>query len=105
MSLWIWAALLVLQNATFTWVSRARNSGSDGYHALAAVFSNAIWFSATFGTIGIVQGAESWMAKAGLLVIYTSTTVAGSVGAGAFLRRYIERGSRRVGHYGQKEGK
>jgi hypothetical protein len=44
MNLILWFLLLVLQNAAFTWVSRARNSGSIGYHAIAAVFSNGIPF-------------------------------------------------------------
>ena len=39
MSWVLWAVMLLIQNATFTWVSRARNSKSLGYHAVAAVFS------------------------------------------------------------------
>lgn len=35
--------LVVAQNASFTLVSRARNSKSIMYHALAAVGSNGIW--------------------------------------------------------------
>ena len=33
----------ILQNASFTLVSRARNSSSLMYHGLAAVVSNTIW--------------------------------------------------------------
>lgn len=36
-------ALTVLQNASFTLVSRARNSNSLKYHAFASVLSNGIW--------------------------------------------------------------
>ncbi len=36
--------LTILQNASFTLVSRARNSGSYLYNALASVGSNGIWF-------------------------------------------------------------
>jgi hypothetical protein len=35
--------LVLLQNASFTLVSRARNSKSLAYHAGAAVLSNGIW--------------------------------------------------------------
>lgn len=35
--------LVVAQNASFTLVSRARNSGSLIYHLLAAIGSNGIW--------------------------------------------------------------
>lgn len=35
--------LTIVQNASFTLVSRARNSGSYLYNALASVFSNGIW--------------------------------------------------------------
>lgn len=43
-----WGAALIAQNAAFTWVSRARNSGSLGYHAFAACFSNGIWIVSMF---------------------------------------------------------
>ncbi|ROH98303.1 DUF1145 domain-containing protein [Chryseobacterium sp. G0240] len=36
-------ALVVLQNASFTLVSRARNSDNLTFHALASVCSNGIW--------------------------------------------------------------
>ena len=54
MSLVYWALLLVLQHAAFTWVSRARNSGSIGYHAIASVFSNGIFFTTNLMLIGSV---------------------------------------------------
>lgn len=36
--------ITIIQNASFTLVSRARNSGSYIYNAIASVFSNGIWF-------------------------------------------------------------
>ena len=36
-------ALVVLQNASFTLVSRARNSSSLIYHTIASVLSNGVW--------------------------------------------------------------
>jgi hypothetical protein len=98
----LWALLLVLQNAAFTWVSRARNSGSDWYHATAAVFSNGIWFAVqfiTFAAITEVLRTKDWRQGISLGLIYIVATVFGSVFAAKFLRTHIERGARRVGHY------
>lgn len=103
----LWAILLVLQNAAFTWVSRARNSGSDLYHGIAAVFSNGIWLVATFFTFdkvfyaAITDGFTLEVGGASLL--YVACTVSGSVYTGKFLRRFVERGKRQVGHYDDKE--
>jgi hypothetical protein len=36
--------ITIVQNASFTLVSRARNSGSYTYNAFASIFSNGIWF-------------------------------------------------------------
>ncbi len=97
-----WAALLVVQNASFTIVSRARNSGSDLYHAIASVFSNGIWFvSQTFIIVGLMEIAQtaSWGQWVILLAVYVIFTVIGSVFAGRFARTYLEKGNRRVGHY------
>lgn len=42
---WVaWAILLIAQNFAFTFVSRARNSGSLKRHMMASVMSNGIWF-------------------------------------------------------------
>lgn len=101
----LWAALLLLQNASFTWVSRARNGGNDWYHAKAAVFSNGIWFAAQFVTFGFftqVIESRSVQMGVGLGLIYVGCTVFGSVFAGKFLRTYIEKGDKRVGHYADK---
>ena len=96
-----WALLLVAQNAAFTWVSRARNSGSDWYHAIAAVFSNGVWFAAIFFTFDYLDRIQQGGVREALTFggVYIAATVFGSVVAGKFLRRYFERGARRVGHY------
>lgn len=102
-----WAALLVVQNASFTIVSRARNSGSDMYHAIASVFSNGIWFvSQTFIIVSLLEIAQTatYGVWAVLLVVYIACTVFGSVVAGKAARRFLERGNRRVGAYGAGEG-
>jgi hypothetical protein len=40
----LWAFVLILQNFAFTFVSRARNSGSLKRHLIASIFSNGVWF-------------------------------------------------------------
>jgi hypothetical protein len=102
-----WACLLVIQNASFTMVSRARNSGSDWYHGIAAVFSNGIWFAAMFITFDMyTRVKETGSIGLGVTVglIYIACTVFGSVMMGKLLRRFVERGNRKVGAYNKGEG-
>jgi hypothetical protein len=40
----VWAIVLIIQNFAFTFVSRARNSGSIYRHMVASIFSNGVWF-------------------------------------------------------------
>ena len=98
----LWAVLLLAQNASFTWVSRARNSGSDWYHAIAAVFSNGIWFGAYFITFDqvwqVLKSGNVWHGIA-VGIMYVACTVTGSVAMGKFLRAKVERGKLRVGAY------
>lgn len=94
-----WGLLCIVQNAAFTMVSRARNSGSDLYHGVAAVFSNGIWFAAIFFTIDFVNAVNTVWQGFGIGAIYVACTVFGSVVAGNLLRRFIEKGERRVGFY------
>lgn len=101
MSIWIlWGLFLVLQNASFTLVSRARNSGSLGYHALAAVGSNGIWFLSQLILVDkflqVIRDGNLWLGIA-TGVYYTACTIAGSVGMHYLALRKIEKGNRRVG--------
>lgn len=98
---WVWwALLLILQNASFTWVSRARNSGSLGYHALASLFSNGIWIVGQFLIFDMFviarQTEDTWLLVV-VCLYYTTFTVVGSVGMHHFLMRHVEHGKRRVG--------
>lgn len=36
--------LAIVQNISFTIVSRSRNRGNKKYHMIASLFSNSIWF-------------------------------------------------------------
>lgn len=97
---WIaWSLLLVVQNAAFTWVSRARNSGSLAYHAVAAVFSNGVWFASQFILIGVVfKELGDPLAIVGAGALYVASTVAGSVLMHFVSMRWLEKGKRAVGH-------
>lgn len=98
---WIlWALLLIVQNASFTLVSRARNSGSLGYHAFAAVGSNGVWFASQFILIGnIVELIKhgTVLEAIGTGLFYTVFTIIGSVGMHAIALHKIEKGKLKVG--------
>lgn len=98
MSLAYWFLLLVVQNAAFTLVSRARNSGSYGFHALAAVFSNGVWFASQFILIGMVaKPGMGWAEASKLGAVYIGATVLGSVLMHWVSVNYLESGKRKVG--------
>ena len=104
---WIlFALLLVSQNFSFTVVSRARNSGSDWFHAGAAVFSNGIWVVVNFilfqGWNKVLE-QDSTALMAAVAGFYIVFTVVGSVFGGKISRRFFESGKRKVGHYEQNE--
>ena len=99
--MWLWWSLLLLvQAASFTWTSRARNSGSLVYSGVASVFSNGIWF---FGQMFIVDQFMRARTTGDMKSIvfaamfYTFWMVIGTVAAQHFLRTYIEKGTRKVG--------
>ena len=81
---WVsWSVLLLWQNYAFTYVSRARNSGSLKAHALAAIQSNGVWFLQSLfvysAFMKIITG-EYGAGKAILAVLYyTIFTMAGSL--------------------------
>jgi len=81
---WVWwAFILLLQNASFTMVSRARNSKSLLYHAYAAIGSNGVWFIGLAFAVNKLNEALAtghWWAIAYTALFYTTFTVLGSVG-------------------------
>lgn len=92
--------MLLIQNASFTWVSRARNSSSIVYHALASVCSNGVWFLNLGFAVNKVN--DAWAAESSALLIFTAAfytvfTVIGSIGMHHVLMTKVERGKRRVG--------
>lgn len=65
--------ITILQNASFTLVSRARNSKSMIFHAFSAVLSNGIWFIVVRKVTA--EDPNTWL----LGITYVLGTVTGSV--------------------------
>jgi hypothetical protein len=96
----IWAVILILQNAAFTLVSRARNSGSMSRHVGAALLSNGVWFLSQ-GIIftklyKIMTGEYGWQQAVLTGLFYTTFTIVGSVAA-HYIALRTEKGKSAVG--------
>lgn len=65
--------MTILQNASFTLVSRARNSNSIIFHGLAAIASNGIWFI----VVNKVTAKDANTLALG--IVYTIAAVIGSI--------------------------
>lgn len=98
MTTWLlWATLLLAQNASATWVSRARNSRSLGYHALASIASNGVWILSlgmAIDKLAEARNAGAWPRLAATVAFYVTFTVIGSVGAHHLLMTRVETGRR-----------
>lgn len=77
-------ALVILQNASFTLVSRARNSSSLVYHTAASVLSNGIWLLVIRQ---VVINLNNWQ----LMVTYLVGAVIGSVSMHYIAMKYFEK--------------
>ena len=81
---WIpWGLMLVVQNAAFTLVSRARNSNSLLYHGLASLLSNGVWFASQLILVNeflAIFKSGDWTRAAVAAVFYTVCTMTGSIG-------------------------
>jgi hypothetical protein len=79
----IWAFVLIIQNWMFTFVSRARNSGSVGRHAVAALGSNGVWFISQIIVVStfmsILSGKYGVRKAIAAGLFYTAFTVLGSL--------------------------
>jgi hypothetical protein len=82
--IFIMFSLVVLQNASFTLVSRARNSKSLWYHGLASVASNGIWLLVIRQ---VVVNLDKWE----LMVTYLVAAVIGSIGMHWVAMRFFEK--------------
>jgi hypothetical protein len=75
--------MTILQNASFTLVSRARNSDSVLFHGLAAVASNGIWFMVVNKVVAKTN--TFWLG-----VTYTVAAVIGSILMHYLSMKYFE---------------
>lgn len=75
--------LTILQNASFTLVSRARNSNSIMYHTIASVLSNGIWLLVIRQ---VVSNFDNWI----LMVTYLIGSVIGSISMHYVAMKYFE---------------
>jgi hypothetical protein len=95
----LWGILLLAQNASFTAVSRARNSGSVKYHILAGLFSNGVWIANMFVIFDQIERAKqshNVLLITGTIAFYTALTLTGSVLMHYWLLRK-EKGKMKVG--------
>ena len=76
--------LVILQNASFTLVSRARNSNSLLYHGVAAVFSNGIWLL-------VIRHIILNPNNVSLMITYVIAAVIGSIGMHYVAMRFFEK--------------
>lgn len=80
----IMLGLTVAQNASFTLVSRARNSKSLLYHGLAAIGSNGIW-------VLVFRHLSLNLSNNYLLVAYVIGAVSGSILMHWFAMKFLEK--------------
>ena len=76
--------LVILQNASFTLVSRARNSNSLIYHTIASVLSNGIWLLVIRQ---VVMNLDNWI----LMITYLVGAVIGSISMHYIAMKYFEK--------------
>jgi hypothetical protein len=96
----VWAVILLLQNFSFTFVSRARNSGSLRRHMIASLLSNGVWFVSQ-GMIftklyKIMTGDYGLGMAAFTCAFYTAFTLLGSA-IGHHISLLTEKGQASVG--------
>ena len=77
--LWLVCLLAFFQNIAFTLVSRSRNGKSLWYHAGAATFSNGIYAVMLLFSIGFAVEKNSTASGIAFIVVYTLSTVSGSL--------------------------
>ena len=76
--------LTVLQNASFTLVSRARNSNSLIYHGLASIASNGIWLL-------VIKKVVTNLDSSDMMITYVCGSVIGSLLMHYVAQTFIEK--------------
>lgn len=77
-------SLVLLQNASFTLVSRARNSKSLLYHTIASVLSNGIWLL-------VIRQVVINLDRVDLMITYLIASVLGSIGMHYVAMKWFEK--------------
>jgi len=77
-------ALVVLQNASFTLVSRARNSSSLAFHAVASICSNGIWLL-------VIKNVVQNFDNPKMMLVYLIGSVIGSLAMHHISMKYFEK--------------
>jgi hypothetical protein len=80
----IMLGLTIIQNASFTLVSRARNSTSISYHATASILSNGIWLL-------VIKNVVTNFGDTTLMVTYLIGSVIGSISMHYVAMKYFEK--------------
>lgn len=81
--------LTILQNASFTLVSRARNSNSITYHTIASVLSNGIWLL-------VIRNVVANFDNLTLMITYLIGSVIGSVAMHYVAMKYFEKNDKKA---------
>ena len=76
--------LVIVQNASFTLVSRARNSDSIMFHGGASILSNTIWLI-------VIKNVVQNFDRIDLMITYVIGSFLGSVIMHHFSMKYIEK--------------
>lgn len=84
MQIFTMLGLTILQNASFTLVSRARNSNSILYHTIASVLSNGIWLL-------VIKNVVTSFGNTTLMITYLIGSVIGSIGMHYVAMKYFEK--------------
>ncbi len=76
--------LVIIQNASFTLVSRARNSKSLLYHGIAATLSNGIWLL-------VLKNIVTHLEQPIMMWTYLVASVIGSLLTHYILMKHVEK--------------
>lgn len=87
----LWALMLMAQNACGTWTSRARNSSSIKYHAIASFFNNGVYFANLAVGVNKLTADGSFWNVAGILAFYATFTMIGSITSHWLLMHHVEK--------------
>jgi hypothetical protein len=90
--LWPLPFICFVQNVSFTFVSRGRNSGSLAYHLVASIFSNGVYAVLLFLSIDLISKAR--LSPESFILPYALACMSGSVFA-HWLALRVEKGKGR----------